>query len=100
MLKTTFTPDWVSPPGDTIATILEERGISARDFAGELKLAAEAVREILEGRAVLTVELASKFTALSRHFAFLLDQARIPVSTRPVSIDALGVHTPCIRVAD
>jgi len=28
-----FKPDWVSAPGDTIADILEERGLTVEEFA-------------------------------------------------------------------
>ena len=29
----TFSPDWVSPPGDTIDAILEERGLTRDELA-------------------------------------------------------------------
>ena len=31
--ETSFEPDWLSPPGDTIADVLEERGWSQAEFA-------------------------------------------------------------------
>ena len=32
----TFTPDWISPPGDTIADLIEEREWSQADLAKRL----------------------------------------------------------------
>jgi plasmid maintenance system antidote protein VapI/Zn-dependent peptidase ImmA (M78 family) len=59
-----FTPDWVSPPGDTIAAILEERGVTPVTLASKLKWNHDDVTELLEGRAVLTDELATQLAAL------------------------------------
>ena len=35
-LDAPFAPDWVSPPGDTIADVLEERGWTQAEFARRL----------------------------------------------------------------
>ena len=61
---TPSTPDWVSPPGDTIAAILEERGVTPVEFANKLKWRREDVADLLEGRVTLTTELATQLTAL------------------------------------
>jgi HTH-type transcriptional regulator / antitoxin HigA len=59
-----FTPDWVSPPGDTIAAILEERGVTPVTLASKLKCTHEDIAALLEGRAVLTDEFATRLAAL------------------------------------
>lgn len=42
-------PDWVSPPCETIAESLEERGISAAQFAVLCETTEEAVQRLLRG---------------------------------------------------
>ncbi len=58
-----FTPDWVSPPGDTIATILEERGVTPVEFASKVRCPQEEIEDLLEGRAALTAKLAKRLAA-------------------------------------
>ncbi len=58
--NTHFKPDWVSPPGDTIASILEERGITPDDFAAAIRRPVDEVLELLQGRAELTREIAQQ----------------------------------------
>lgn len=55
---TSFSPDWVSPPGATIATILEERGASVAELAGWIHRSREDAEDLLEGRAEITAEMA------------------------------------------
>jgi HTH-type transcriptional regulator / antitoxin HigA len=57
-----FAPDWVSPPGETIATVLRERGVSSAEIAGKLNRSEAAFRGLLLGQTeidrVLARELA------------------------------------------
>jgi plasmid maintenance system antidote protein VapI len=55
-----FSPDWVSPPGDTIATILKERGLTAEGLAGEIRSSPGDVERLLDGQVSLTDELAQR----------------------------------------
>lgn len=55
-----FSPDWVSAPGDTITDILNERGILPVEFARQLGLPLDSARELLEGRASITISLARR----------------------------------------
>jgi len=83
---TPFTPDWVSPPGDTIATILEERGVSRVEFARTIHWAEGDIEELLEGRRAVTAELAGQLAAVlgapasfwaKRELQFRQDLARL-----------------------
>jgi Zn-dependent peptidase ImmA (M78 family)/plasmid maintenance system antidote protein VapI len=56
--NTTFTPDWVSPPGDTIAAILDERGLTRAAFAKRIGRLHTDIEELICGHAVITAELA------------------------------------------
>lgn len=55
-------PDWFSPPGDTIADILRERGISEGEFAQRMGKSTIGGKAILEGREPLTVDIAIKLS--------------------------------------
>jgi plasmid maintenance system antidote protein VapI/Zn-dependent peptidase ImmA (M78 family) len=55
-----FSPDWVSPPGETIATLLKERGLSAEDFAQAIRSTPQDVEQFLDGSAALTSDLAQR----------------------------------------
>jgi HTH-type transcriptional regulator / antitoxin HigA len=59
-----FAPDWVSPPGVTIASLLAERGFTHHEFAQRVPLPAEEVDDLIHGRLALTVELVRHITAL------------------------------------
>jgi HTH-type transcriptional regulator / antitoxin HigA len=61
---TPFTPDWVSPPGETIATILDERGITSDEFARCIQRTTGDVEELLSGRAALTADIARQLAAV------------------------------------
>lgn len=62
MTKTTypFTPDWVSPPGDTIDDILKERGWTQVDFAQRLGYSIEFISQLIKGKAPINEDTAMK----------------------------------------
>lgn len=55
-----FQPKWVSPPGDTLADLLEERGWSQAEFADRADFSRKHVNDLLKGRASITPETASR----------------------------------------
>jgi len=60
MTDQTFKPNWVSPPGDTISDILEERGISQAEFAKRSGFSKKHVNLLIKGKAAITPEAASR----------------------------------------
>ena len=62
MTKTTysFTPDWVSPPGDTIADLLEERDWTQTQLAERLGFTEKHVSQMINGKASIGEETAVK----------------------------------------
>src|SRR6266581_1053346 len=58
--KNAFNPDWVSPPGDTIADILEERSYSQLEFAQRMGFTPKHANELLRSRAPISPETARK----------------------------------------
>ena len=59
-----FTPDWVSPPGETIDALITERGLTLSEFAKRAKLNDELAINLIQGRAPITIGIARK---LNRH---------------------------------
>ena len=58
--KKDFNPDWVSPPGDTIADILEERCYSQLEFAQRMGYTPKHANDLLRSRAPISLETARK----------------------------------------
>src|SRR5260221_3979167 len=52
--------DWVSPPGETIADLLEERGWNQTSFAERMEYTEKHISLLINGKAPLTEETAFK----------------------------------------
>ncbi len=81
-----FRPEWVSAPGETMADILAERRMSVSDFARQLEEPADHARDLLDGRATITLGLARKLERvlggsvqfwMTRDFQYRQDVARL-----------------------
>jgi plasmid maintenance system antidote protein VapI len=84
-----FCPDWASAPGDTIADILRERALSEVEFAQCIGHTIEDARDLLQGRATITLAIARRLTQvlgasvefwMSRDFQYRQDMARLQAS--------------------
>ncbi|GAB6039963.1 HigA family addiction module antitoxin [Endothiovibrio diazotrophicus] len=53
-----FRPDWVSPPGDTILDLLEEREWSQAELADRLGFSPKHVNQLIKGKAAITEDAA------------------------------------------
>ena len=53
-----FAPDWASPPGDTVADLLEERGLTPAELAERIGYSAKYVNHLVQGKAALTEDAA------------------------------------------
>ncbi len=56
--QTPFAPDWLSPPGDTIADVLDERGWSQAEFAQRIGYTPKHVNQLLHGKASISEDTA------------------------------------------
>lgn len=56
----TFLPNWISPPGETISDILEERNLSLVEFADQIGYSQKQAKYLVQGKAPLTNELAAQ----------------------------------------
>jgi HTH-type transcriptional regulator / antitoxin HigA len=54
----TFSPDWTSPPGETISDVLRERDISIDDFAEKMQKSHQEILELLQGHSPITLGIA------------------------------------------
>jgi HTH-type transcriptional regulator/antitoxin HigA len=59
-----FAPDWVSPPGDTILDLIEERDWTQQQLADRLGYTAKHVSLLLNGKARLTEETAVRLQSV------------------------------------
>jgi len=57
-LAAPFAPDWVSPPGDTLLDIIEERDWTQDELAQRLGYTAKHVNQLIKGKVPLTEEAA------------------------------------------
>lgn len=58
--KSTFTPDWVEPPGGTIADVIEERGWSQTELAKRLGYTEKHVSQLINGKVRITPDAAQR----------------------------------------
>jgi HTH-type transcriptional regulator / antitoxin HigA len=54
----TFALDWISPPGETIAELMEEKGWTQNDLSQKLGYASAQVSLLLSGEESITEEVA------------------------------------------
>src|ERR1039457_3159758 len=59
-----FSPDWISPPGNTILNILRDRGLSKQQFAQEIGQSLDDVEALLEGRAAISIATARELARI------------------------------------
>lgn len=53
-------PERVSPPGDTIVTILEQRELSIEEFARQVGLSEAGAQQVIEGKRIIDRDLARR----------------------------------------
>jgi addiction module HigA family antidote len=59
-VTTEYTPDFVSPPGETLEEVLDERGMTRRELAKRTGLATKTISQIITGNNALTPTTALK----------------------------------------
>ena len=55
-----YTPDWVSPPGETLADILKERKITRSKLAQRMGLPKKTINQLIKGKVKITIRIAYK----------------------------------------
>ena len=81
-----FQPDWTSPPGDTIHSILLERGMSKAELSKNIGLSTRDLQNLLDGRMTISIGIARKLAKMlgasieswvSRDYQYRRDAARL-----------------------
>ena len=73
MADSVFAPDWVSPPGDTILDLLEERGWTQLQLADRLGFSLKHVNQLIKGKVPLSEDAAVRLhTVLGGSVGFWL----------------------------
>ena len=89
MSDSEFHPNWASAPGDTIVDILRERHLSENEFARRIEYKLEDVKDLLQGRATITLATARRLEQvlggsvefwMARDFQYRQDIARINIT--------------------
>lgn len=64
MNRRPFMPDWVSAPGETIESILEERGMTLDEFSISIQKTPAEVQQLLGGQMEITEDLAQTLSSV------------------------------------
>lgn len=59
-LSATFAPDWVSPPGESILDMVEERGWTQAELAQRLGFTTKHVSQLINGKVPLSLDAAQR----------------------------------------
>lgn len=57
----TYSPDYLSPPGETLEDLLEEQGMTQAELAERTGLSRKTINEIVKGKAPITSDTALQF---------------------------------------
>lgn len=56
-------PEWVSPPGDTIISILEQRELSIAEFAQQVGVSEAAAQQVIDGKRAIDRDFARRLAS-------------------------------------
>jgi HTH-type transcriptional regulator/antitoxin HigA len=59
-IENKYMPDFISPPGETLAEILKERKITRAEFANRMGLHKKTINQLIKGKAGITIRIAYK----------------------------------------
>ncbi|MDR3451321.1 MAG: helix-turn-helix domain-containing protein [Rhodoferax sp.] len=91
-----FAPDWVSPPGDTILDLLEERDWTQQQLADRLGFSLKHVNQLIKGKVALTEDAAIRLqSVLGASVGFWLTR-EVQYRERAAVLDAAARHTTMV----
>lgn len=87
-----FAPDWVSPPGETILDLIEEREWTQQQLADRLGFSAKHVNQLIKGKVALTEDAAIRLqSVLGASLGFWLTR-EAQYRERAAALDAAEWH--------
>lgn len=96
----TFSPDWVSPPGETIHDLLAERSWTQKEFAERMDVTQKHVGDLVGGRASISADMAERLErTLGAPATFWLNrEARYRQALEHrAQLDALASHSDWLK---
>jgi len=77
-IENRYAPDFVSPPGETLAEILEERNMSQSELAQRMGRPKKTINEIIKGKAEITIDTALQIElVLGTPASFWIERERL-----------------------
>jgi plasmid maintenance system antidote protein VapI len=88
--ENTYLPDWVSPPGETLADILKEREIPIRVFANRMGMTRKETYRLMKGEIEITTRIAYKM-----ELALWIPSARFWIERERLYRESLANQNQC-----
>ncbi len=77
-IENRYAPDFISPPGETLAEILEERNMSQSELAQRIGRPKKTINEIIKGKAEITIDTALQIElVLGTPASFWIERERL-----------------------
>ncbi len=77
-IENRYAPDFISPPGETLAEILEERNMSQSELAQRMGRPRKTINEIIKGKAEITSDTALQIElVLGTPASFWIERERL-----------------------
>ncbi|EPF17141.1 Plasmid maintenance system antidote protein [Microcystis aeruginosa SPC777] len=77
-IENRYAPDFISPPGETLAEILEERNMSQSELAQRMGRPKKTINEIIKGKAEITIDTALQIElVLGTPASFWIERERL-----------------------
>ena len=77
-IENRYAPDFISPPGETLAEILEERNMSQSELAQRMGRPKKTINEIIKGKAEITIDTALQIQlVLGTPASFWIERERL-----------------------
>jgi len=64
MTNASFMPDWAVPPGTTVRTLMDKKGMTTRDLSRHLRTTAEDIERLLVGNYEINLKIAQDLSGL------------------------------------
>ena len=77
-IENRYVPDFISPPGETLAEILEERNMSQSELAQRMGRPRKTINEVIKGKAEITSDTALQIElVLGTPSSFWIERERL-----------------------
>lgn len=99
-LEATFAPDWVSPPGESILDIAEERGWTQGELAKRLGYTEKHISQLINSKVSINVDIAQK---LERVLGSTMDfwlRREANYQQHKARLEAANRHAECVSWLD